>query len=302
MLELRAQRGSLYTPCGLRKYLTAAERDRFMRAAQDCGRNELSTLCLTMAYTGCRISEALALNVASIERDAGFIAVRSLKKRDGAVVVREIPVLAVLLIALGEIHDLAHAHPQRRLWSLSRSQGWRLIKVVMERAGISAGPHMTARSGRSASRGIAGRFDAGSWICNLSDVTVTAARQSAVLKPTMAWASSPVVSVDHDPQVVERFAVPQEFNRPTPAVGVRRASLGLGRMAAMRDYPGEIENDIDMPDSYVLACHRAKRVSMFGSWPASMVAMNAARASWNAVWNSLVSGVRPAWTAPPRAS
>src|SRR5580693_7140671 len=94
--------GSLYTSAGKRKYLTAAERIRFLETARNCPRPDLRTLCLTLAYTGCRISEALALTAGSIERDAGFIAVRSLKKRARAIVFGEIPVPAELF---GELHE-----------------------------------------------------------------------------------------------------------------------------------------------------------------------------------------------------
>jgi site-specific recombinase XerD len=83
--------GSLYTAAGQRKYLTAAERVRFLQAASACPRAELRTLCLTLAFTGCRISEALALTAERVEREAGFIAIRSLKKRKRAVVIREVP-------------------------------------------------------------------------------------------------------------------------------------------------------------------------------------------------------------------
>jgi integrase/recombinase XerD len=135
--------GSLYTGAGQRKYLTAAERARFLETAHACPRLDLRTLCLTLAYTGCRISEALALTAASIERDAGFIAIRSLKKRAGAVVFREVPAPSDLFAALGQVHALDEADEQ--LWPLSRSRAWSLVKGLMRDAGIAAGPHATPR-------------------------------------------------------------------------------------------------------------------------------------------------------------
>lgn len=135
--------GSLYTAAGQRKYLTAAERVRFLDAAVVCPRGEVGTLCLTLAYTGCRISEALALTTDRIEREGGFIAVRSLKKRKRAIVVREIPVPPTLFRALEDVHDLEGR--EARLWSLSRSRAWQLIKEVMREANIPEGPHMTPR-------------------------------------------------------------------------------------------------------------------------------------------------------------
>src|ERR1700748_1609723 len=126
--------GSLYTRAGQRKYLPPAERIRFLEAANACRRPDLRTLCLTLAYTGCRISEALALTAASIERDAGFIAIRSLKKRAGAVVCREVPAPADMLAALSQVHGLEE--PGAQLWPLSRCRAWQLVKGIMREAGI----------------------------------------------------------------------------------------------------------------------------------------------------------------------
>src|ERR1700681_1576761 len=100
--------GSLYTGAGQRKYLTPAERIRFLDAAYACPRPDLRTLCLTLSYTGCRSSEALSLTAGSIERDAGFIAIRSLKKRKRAIVFREVPVPAELFDVLHKVHGLEH--------------------------------------------------------------------------------------------------------------------------------------------------------------------------------------------------
>jgi integrase len=52
---------SLYDQNGPRKYLTPAERDAFLKAADEAEVREARTFCATLAYTGCRISEALAL-------------------------------------------------------------------------------------------------------------------------------------------------------------------------------------------------------------------------------------------------
>ena len=112
--------GSLYAANGRRKYLTPEERARFIAAAESCKRPELRTLCLTLVYTGCRISEALALTAGGIERDCGFIAIRCLKKRSGNIVIRELPVPPSLLDALTRGHGLADAAPDARLWTLSR--------------------------------------------------------------------------------------------------------------------------------------------------------------------------------------
>lgn len=140
--------GSLYTAAGQRKYLTAAERVRFMEAALASPRGELRTLCLTLAYSGCRISEALALTPDRIEREAGFIAIRSLKKRKRTVVIREVPVPVELFRALDEAHCFEDR--SARLWPISRSGAWQLVKGIMRDAAVPEGAHMTPKGLRHA--------------------------------------------------------------------------------------------------------------------------------------------------------
>jgi len=45
----------LHTVDGARKYLTAGERDAFLRAAE-CADRDTRTLCMTLAYADCRLS------------------------------------------------------------------------------------------------------------------------------------------------------------------------------------------------------------------------------------------------------
>src|SRR5215212_3638673 len=139
MIKSEIRAGSLYTRAGQRKYLTSAERSRFLTAALSSPRAELRTLCLTLLYTGCRISEALAITPKAIERQAGFIAIRSLKKRKRIVVIREVPVPADLFRALDEAHDLAQR--DALLWPLSRTRAWQLVKDIMREANVPEGPH-----------------------------------------------------------------------------------------------------------------------------------------------------------------
>jgi integrase len=70
----------LHTIDGARKYLTAGERDAFLRAAEQADR-DVRTLCMTLAYAGCRLSEALALTADRVDLAAGVLVVESLKKR-----------------------------------------------------------------------------------------------------------------------------------------------------------------------------------------------------------------------------
>ncbi len=63
----------LFTQSGKRKYLTSEERDRFITAANSHERGEVRTLCLVLAYTGCRISEALQLTADRVDLSAKAI-------------------------------------------------------------------------------------------------------------------------------------------------------------------------------------------------------------------------------------
>lgn len=137
------QTGSLYTRSGTRKYLTPGERERFIAAACAHPRSDVRLFCLTLAYTGCRISEALALTPASIEAQDGFIALRSLKRRNRAVVIREVPVPLWLLDELAALSRERKAGEP--LWGLSRSWAWALVKSVMTVAAVSQGLHATPK-------------------------------------------------------------------------------------------------------------------------------------------------------------
>ncbi len=134
---------SLYSPQGRRKYLTPLERSRFIVSAMQHPRPEVQTFCLVLAYTGCRISEALALFSASIEPDEAFIAIRSLKKRKKTYVIRQVPVPSSLIQSLQQTHPLMSAGT--RLWTWSRSRAWQLVKAVMADAQIPPGLHATPK-------------------------------------------------------------------------------------------------------------------------------------------------------------
>lgn len=134
---------SLYSPAGRRKYLTPSERERFIAACDRQARPEVRTFCVVLAFTGCRISEALGLVSASIEPDDAVIAIRSLKKRRKVNVIRQIPVPTALVSLLRDIHPLAT--PGTKLWTWSRSRAWQLVKAVMLEAEISPGPHATPK-------------------------------------------------------------------------------------------------------------------------------------------------------------
>ena len=138
----------LHTLDGARKYLTAGERDAFLREAER-GDRSARTLCMTLAYAGCRLSEALALTVDRVDLAAGVLVVESLKKRRTGIY-RSVPVPPALLDALDLVHGIREQQSRRgkgrgiRLWPWSRMTGWRVVHAVMEEAGFS-GPHASPK-------------------------------------------------------------------------------------------------------------------------------------------------------------
>ncbi|WP_342154381.1 site-specific integrase [Methylorubrum sp. SB2] len=125
----------LHTVRGQRKYLNPDERRRFLAAADQTA-PELRAFCYLLAWTGCRLSEALALSADDLDPN-GSVAVRSLKKR-GRALVREVPVPDQLAAQLGQLVPLAGP-----FWPWGRTTAWRYVKDVMAKAeicGLHASP------------------------------------------------------------------------------------------------------------------------------------------------------------------
>lgn len=120
----------LHTVRGHRKYLNPAERVCFL-AAVDQAPPELRAFCLVLAWTGCRLSEALDLSPADLDAAAGSVAIRSLKKR-GRAAVREVPVPDGVIAALRALPTR-----QGRFWPWGRTTAWKRAKAVMQTAEIS---------------------------------------------------------------------------------------------------------------------------------------------------------------------
>ena len=133
----------LYNEQSERLYINAEERARFLAVAETKAPH-VRALCLTLFYTGCRLSEARELTFASIQPNARLISFRSLKKR-GKHHIREIPVPKRLVDAftdlprkLGQPIWASHGSP------ISRVTAYRWIKQVMIEAEIM-GPQATAK-------------------------------------------------------------------------------------------------------------------------------------------------------------
>ena len=139
---------ALHTAEGARKYLTAGERSAFLREAELADRS-VRTLCMTLAYAGCRLSEALELTADRVDLAAGVLTIESLKKRRTGVY-RAVPVPPALLDALDMVHGVRELQGRRgkgrdvRLWPWSRMTGWRAVHAVMKAAGLD-GPHASPK-------------------------------------------------------------------------------------------------------------------------------------------------------------
>lgn len=139
---------NLYDQSGHRKYLNPGERDAFLKAADDAER-EVRTFCHTLAYTGCRISEALALTADRVDLKDGTVSFETLKKR-GSGVYRPVPIPPALADALNMVHNIRTAQKRRdrgrsvQLWTFARNTAWRHTRAVMEVAKIK-GPHGTPK-------------------------------------------------------------------------------------------------------------------------------------------------------------
>lgn len=132
---------SLYDANGQRKYLPPNERVAFLLAA-DGAEREIRTFCHTLAFAGCRISEALALTAGRVDLTDGVVVFETLKKRQRGIY-RPVPVPPALLDTLNMVHDLKSAQKRRDrgrtvyLWTFARSTAWRNVCAVMKAAKIS---------------------------------------------------------------------------------------------------------------------------------------------------------------------
>jgi len=135
---------SLYDTSGRRKYLVPLERDRFLQAALEV-KGPAASFCAVLGLTGARISEVLALTPARIDEPNCSINLGTLKQRTSRPT-RAVPVPRNLILFLEGVHRFREAQedPTRmneRLWSWSRTTGWRRVKAVMR---IASAPDFVA--------------------------------------------------------------------------------------------------------------------------------------------------------------
>jgi integrase/recombinase XerD len=136
---------SLYGSTGSRKYLNAAERRRFIRAARRAPL-DVQLFCLVLSLSGGRISEILALTPAAIDLDSGVANITTLKRRKRGMV-RQVPLPRGVLNELNLVFKIRRSQHDpdsacRRIWRWSRTTAWRRVKEVMAAANISGTPAM----------------------------------------------------------------------------------------------------------------------------------------------------------------
>ena len=136
-----------------RKYLTAEERTRFLAAVGRDARAEVQTFALTLAHTGARISEVLALRAVDVDLEAQEVRIATLKRRREHW--RAVPVPGHLVRELDLVHALRRSQgvrdgaPRRRLWPFTRPTAARYVARLMRAAGIE-GPQACAKGLRHA--------------------------------------------------------------------------------------------------------------------------------------------------------
>src|SRR3546814_14578677 len=122
----------VYDETGRRKYVNSAERGRFLDAAERLP-PERRALCALLVFTGCRISEALALTRDHVDAERGTITFRTLKRR--RIVFRMVPVPERLVSTLMALP----VGPDGRLWGVHLQTAWRWTRGGMLQDG-AAGP------------------------------------------------------------------------------------------------------------------------------------------------------------------
>ena len=125
---------SAYDEEGRRKYINAAEGDRFLQATSLILPFNEAIFCKTLYFTGCRISECLMLGPSNLDFNENTLRIRTLKKR-GKIHVRRIPIPQGLSRDLQKIESSSD-----QFWSFSRTTAWRDVKAVVMASGVK-GPH-----------------------------------------------------------------------------------------------------------------------------------------------------------------
>ena len=119
---------------GKRKYLNQSERKAYFQAANSEENLVERTFCLTLFYTGCRISEGLNLTPQRVDLQGNTVVFETMKQRSRGHF-RSVPIPESFAKSLGQ-HLLALKDAEF-VWTFSRTTAFRLVKGGMMRAGIT---------------------------------------------------------------------------------------------------------------------------------------------------------------------
>jgi integrase/recombinase XerD len=121
---------------GGRKYLNGAERQAYLQAVKNEPDVARRAFCLTLFYTGCRISEALNLTTERIDLAGQAIVFETLKRRRSGYF-RAVPIPESLVALL--VQMLNEPNHSARVWNFSRPTGYRLVKKYMASGCVAGG-------------------------------------------------------------------------------------------------------------------------------------------------------------------
>lgn len=112
------------------------EVNRARAAAIAAGDEQGRALIDVLWYTGCRLSEALALTVRDVNFQAGYIAIPTLKSRKKAIPRRGVPVPQEFLLPLALYTRDLKLGEEDRLFKWGRTQAWTHIKEHLRTAEV----------------------------------------------------------------------------------------------------------------------------------------------------------------------
>lgn len=124
---------TIFNKQGQRKYLTKCEVNNFIQSSQDYP-IEITAFCWMLAFSGCRISEALSLQDDSIDFEAQNVVFKCLKKR-GKRVYRAVPLPPQYLRLLNRWFA-SRKKARQPLWTWSRMTAYRRVREIMAAAGV----------------------------------------------------------------------------------------------------------------------------------------------------------------------
>lgn len=137
---------TVYNLYGRRKYLSREEVTYFIKACMEMDES-VSMLCMFLAHTGCRISEALEITQDSFDQSQQCVVIRCLKKRNNHIY-RSIPLSDAFFQEIWAYSKRKKSFGNR-LWPYSRMTAYRYVVSVMRKANI-IGTHASPKGLRHA--------------------------------------------------------------------------------------------------------------------------------------------------------